>query len=75
MSSRVSQQKRIYVILHSRFTLVDVERIVADEEQLLKTIEPNSQEAIVSCMSLHWINDLPGESNITESAFAWTKDG
>lgn len=34
----------------------------ADEENLLQTIQPNSQEAIVSCLSLHWVNDLPGES-------------
>jgi NADH dehydrogenase [ubiquinone] 1 alpha subcomplex assembly factor 5 len=39
---------------------VPVERIVADEEHLLETVTPNSQDAIVSCMSLHWINDLPG---------------
>jgi len=40
--------------------LVEVERIVGDEENLLATIPKNSQEAIVSCMSLHWVNDLPG---------------
>ncbi|KAI0677636.1 S-adenosyl-L-methionine-dependent methyltransferase [Trametes maxima] len=39
---------------------VEVERINADEETLLQTIPPNSQEAIVSCLSLHWVNDLPG---------------
>ncbi|CCM03355.1 uncharacterized protein FIBRA_05484 [Fibroporia radiculosa] len=39
---------------------VKVERIHADEENLLNVIEPNSQEAIVSCLSLHWVNDLPG---------------
>ncbi|SJL02371.1 related to NADH dehydrogenase [ubiquinone] 1 alpha subcomplex assembly factor 5 [Armillaria ostoyae] len=39
---------------------VPVERIHADEEELLQVIEPNSQEAIVSCLSLQWINDLPG---------------
>ncbi|OSX59519.1 hypothetical protein POSPLADRAFT_1184289 [Postia placenta MAD-698-R-SB12] len=39
---------------------VEVERIHADEESLLNVIPPNSQEAIVSCLSLHWINDLPG---------------
>ena len=37
-----------------------VERIHADEEQLLETIPPASQEAIVSCLNLHWVNDLPG---------------
>ncbi|KAI0920776.1 hypothetical protein AcV7_002811 [Taiwanofungus camphoratus] len=39
---------------------VQVERIHADEENLLSVISHNSQEAIVSCLSLHWINDLPG---------------
>ena len=24
-------------------------------------LQPNSQEAIVSCLSLHWVNDLPGK--------------
>lgn len=37
-----------------------VERIHADEEHLLDTVPRNSQEAIVSCLSLHWVNDLPG---------------
>ncbi|KAF7302071.1 hypothetical protein MIND_00773800 [Mycena indigotica] len=39
---------------------VEVERIHGDEERLLEIIKPNSQEAIVSCLSLHWVNDLPG---------------
>ncbi|PAV21227.1 S-adenosyl-L-methionine-dependent methyltransferase [Pyrrhoderma noxium] len=39
---------------------VDVERIQCDEENLLQSIQPNSQEAILSCLSLHWVNDLPG---------------
>jgi hypothetical protein len=43
-----------------RSLLVPVERIHADEERLLETIPPGSQEAIVSCLSLHWVNDLPG---------------
>lgn len=34
----------------------------ADEEKLLENIPPNSQDAIVSCLSLHWVNDLPGMS-------------
>ncbi|TFK46889.1 S-adenosyl-L-methionine-dependent methyltransferase [Heliocybe sulcata] len=41
-------------------TSVERERIHADEERLLDVVAPNSQEAIVSCLSLHWINDLPG---------------
>lgn len=39
---------------------MEVERIHEDEENLLQTIPRNSQEAIVSCLSLHWVNDLPG---------------
>ncbi|KAL0070104.1 hypothetical protein AAF712_002591 [Marasmius tenuissimus] len=39
---------------------VKVERIQADEEDLLQTVGKESQEAIVSCLSLHWMNDLPG---------------
>ncbi|KDR84075.1 hypothetical protein GALMADRAFT_275287 [Galerina marginata CBS 339.88] len=39
---------------------VEVERIHGDEENLLRSISPNSQEAILSCLSLHWVNDLPG---------------
>ncbi|KAJ7068721.1 S-adenosyl-L-methionine-dependent methyltransferase [Mycena amicta] len=39
---------------------VEVERIHGDEEKLLESVEPNTQEAIVSCLSLHWVNDLPG---------------
>ena len=47
--------------------LVQVERRVLDEEKLLGAIPRNSQEAIVSCLSLHWANDLPGIS-------VWSKD-
>ncbi|KAG8822216.1 hypothetical protein FRC17_009618 [Serendipita sp. 399] len=39
---------------------VPVERVHADEENLLRVIKPSSQEAVVSCLSLHWINDLLG---------------
>ncbi|KAG8904764.1 NADH dehydrogenase [ubiquinone] 1 alpha subcomplex assembly factor 5 [Tulasnella sp. 403] len=39
---------------------VDVSRIVGDEERLLETIPRASQDAVVSCLSLHWVNDLPG---------------
>ncbi|TDL29644.1 S-adenosyl-L-methionine-dependent methyltransferase [Rickenella mellea] len=37
-----------------------IDRINYDEERLLEAVQPNSQEAIVSCLSLHWVNDLPG---------------
>ncbi|KIM63606.1 hypothetical protein SCLCIDRAFT_15470 [Scleroderma citrinum Foug A] len=39
---------------------VEVERIHADEENPLQILPRGSQEAVVSCLSLHWVNDLPG---------------
>ncbi|GAA5885508.1 hypothetical protein JCM16303_002234 [Sporobolomyces ruberrimus] len=39
---------------------VPVERIHLDEEELASRFEENSHDAIMSCLSLHWINDLPG---------------
>ncbi|EJU06399.1 S-adenosyl-L-methionine-dependent methyltransferase [Dacryopinax primogenitus] len=39
---------------------VDVDRHQMDEEGLLAAIPANSQDAVISCLSLHWINDLPG---------------
>jgi NADH dehydrogenase [ubiquinone] 1 alpha subcomplex assembly factor 5 len=35
---------------------------VVDEEALLTHIDEDSQEAIVSNLGLHWVNDIPGES-------------
>jgi len=52
-------RKTLYRDINHAFE-VEIERIEADEEKLLKTISPNSQEAIVSCLNLHWVNDLPG---------------
>jgi NADH dehydrogenase [ubiquinone] 1 alpha subcomplex assembly factor 5 len=37
---------------------VEVERMVVDEEKL--PFEENSLEAVVSSLSLNWVNDLPG---------------
>lgn len=37
---------------------VVVERLVADEENLL--FEDNSFDLVISNLSLHWVNDLPG---------------
>ncbi|KAF8313404.1 S-adenosyl-L-methionine-dependent methyltransferase [Clavulina sp. PMI_390] len=39
---------------------VAIERSQGDEEQLLASIQPNSLDAVVSCLALHWVNDLPG---------------
>ncbi|THH31926.1 hypothetical protein EUX98_g2294 [Antrodiella citrinella] len=47
---------------------VKVERIHADEENLLEVIPRNSQEAIVSCLNLHWVNDLP-EALVPDGVF------
>ncbi|KAI5481487.1 putative methyltransferase c20orf7 mitochondrial precursor [Pseudohyphozyma bogoriensis] len=37
---------------------VPIERVVCDEELL--PFEENSQDAVMSCLALHWVNDLPG---------------
>jgi len=61
--------KKVVLVDSSEFILnrdadsafeVEVERIHADEENLLDAVERGSQEAIVSCLSLQWVNDLPG---------------
>ncbi|ORY90275.1 S-adenosyl-L-methionine-dependent methyltransferase [Leucosporidium creatinivorum] len=39
-------------------TEVPIERIVCDEEAL--PFAEDSHDAIMSCLSLHWVNDLPG---------------
>ncbi|KAJ7498507.1 S-adenosyl-L-methionine-dependent methyltransferase [Mycena latifolia] len=54
-----SSEKALHRDPDSEFE-VQVERICGDEENLLQIVDPNSQEAIVSCLSLHWVNDLPG---------------
>ncbi|KAG6334860.1 hypothetical protein ID866_4220 [Astraeus odoratus] len=64
-----NKTRKVIMIDSSRETLyrdpdedfeVEVERVHADEENLLQTIPRESQEAVVSCLSLHWVNDLPG---------------
>ncbi|TCD63880.1 hypothetical protein EIP91_004820 [Steccherinum ochraceum] len=63
MTSKVTMldvsEKTLKRDLDSEFE-VEVERIHADEENLLQVIPRKSQEVIVSCLSLHWVNDLPG---------------
>lgn len=44
----------------NRALAVPITRIVCDEEQL--PFEDHSQDAIMSCLALHWVNDLPGQS-------------
>lgn len=46
---------------------VEIERIHGDEENLLEFVEHDSQDAVVSCLSLHWVNDLPGQWLWTDS--------
>ncbi|KAH9817287.1 S-adenosyl-L-methionine-dependent methyltransferase [Melampsora americana] len=37
---------------------INIQRILTDEESL--NLSPNTHECIMSCLSLHWVNDLPG---------------
>ncbi|KAF7388103.1 NADH dehydrogenase ubiquinone 1 alpha subcomplex assembly factor 5 [Vespula maculifrons] len=37
---------------------IKVERRIIDEEELI--YQPDSLDLIISCLSLHWVNDLPG---------------
>ena len=37
---------------------IKVERKILDEEDFI--IEPESLDFVISCLSLHWVNDLPG---------------
>jgi len=39
---------------------VPITQKVGDEEELLQNVPRNSFDAVVSCLSLHWVNDLPG---------------
>ncbi|GAA6047467.1 hypothetical protein JCM3770_005762 [Rhodotorula araucariae] len=41
-------------------TEVPVERIHLDEEELASHFDEDSHDCIMSCLSMHWINDLPG---------------
>jgi NADH dehydrogenase [ubiquinone] 1 alpha subcomplex assembly factor 5 len=52
---------------------VEVIRKQLDEERLLETIDRNSQDVVVSCLSLHWVNDLPGECAAFYVASVWPK--
>ncbi|KAJ2551595.1 hypothetical protein EV175_003634 [Coemansia sp. RSA 1933] len=51
--------------------MVDVERRQGDEESL--TLEPESLDAVVSSLSMHWVNDLPGM--LTQIRKALVPDG
>lgn len=53
------------------YSIVEVERKVVDEEYL--PFKEDSLEAVVSSMSMHWVNDLPGMERITK--IAWNKEG
>jgi NADH dehydrogenase [ubiquinone] 1 alpha subcomplex assembly factor 5 len=64
MNSKVGRSTLSVIKSESNTITVPVERISADEENLLAAIQPGSQEAIVSCLSLHWVNDLPGKHNL-----------
>lgn len=51
--------------LTSRLLSVPLERIHLDEEALASHFEENSHDCIMSCLSMHWINDLPGEHSFS----------
>lgn len=55
---RKKQVTEIFATSQQSISLVEVERMVVDEELL--PFEENSLEAVVSSLSMHWINDLPG---------------
>lgn len=38
-----------------------ITRTHLDEEKLLSHLQENSQDAIITTLGLHWINDLPGQ--------------
>lgn len=46
------------------YPIVEVERKVVDEEYL--PFKEDSLEAVVSSMSMHWVNDLPGKERTTK---------
>lgn len=48
---------------YSHTITVPVTQRVGDEEELLQNVPRNSFDAVVSCLSLHWVNDLPGMSD------------
>lgn len=47
---------------HTSRPQVSIERQEGDEENLVQAIPRNSLDAVLSCLSLHWVNDLPGTS-------------
>lgn len=47
-------------VLTSLPAAVPVERIHLDEEELSSHFDENSYDCVMSCLSMHWINDLPG---------------
>jgi len=49
---------------------VEIERICGDEEKLLEFVEPGSLEGVISCLSLHWMNDLPGKAFFASQRFS-----
>jgi NADH dehydrogenase [ubiquinone] 1 alpha subcomplex assembly factor 5 len=47
-------------LIRFNIVLVEIERLHADEERLQEYFDTSSVSAAVSCLSLQWINDLPG---------------
>jgi NADH dehydrogenase [ubiquinone] 1 alpha subcomplex assembly factor 5 len=60
-SSRAMLFRDVDHSFNSQFN--NITRVVADEESILSHFKPSSFDAVLSSMSLHWINDLPGILN------------
>lgn len=63
ISKRADISKRVGHVIGSDLSIKFVKQsghtsLVADEEVL--PFKPNSFDAVLSCLSLHWVNDLPG---------------
>ncbi|QRW15966.1 methyltransferase domain protein [Rhizoctonia solani] len=59
LDSDVTDRVTMLDMSYSEFPLPPA-RLHIDEENLLEAIPANSQDAVMSCLGLHWVNDLPG---------------
>lgn len=50
---------------------MEIERVCGDEESLLEFVEPGSLEGVISCLSLHWVNDLPGKAFVVSQRISF----
>lgn len=61
-ATRNQREREASLIVPRAVALVPLERIHLDEEALASHFDENSHECIMSCLSMHWVNDLPGKS-------------